>query len=174
MYVNILLIRCIDVTSRVALLDNLLISQNAPILSDSPSYRCIFSSVTSSARWLWTLLTSTRWVTGWSHAHTNDDWFSDTVYPKEYAHGFCFAVLCCGYTMTDFPISIRLTSLALWQSNDCPVPAKRPWWIWINTSCEFIMNDCITTTKQSTTKPCASFLGYTVCAQMSKPWSTEH
>ena len=44
----------------------------------------------------------------------------DTVYPKKYAHGFCFAVLCCGYTLTDFPISIRLTSLALWQSYDCP------------------------------------------------------
>ena len=43
-----------------------------------------------------------------------------------------------------------------------PVPAKQPWWIWINTSCEFIMDDCITTTKQSTTKPCAYFLGYTV------------
>ena len=43
-----------------------------------------------------------------------------------------------------------------------PVPAKQPWWIWINTSCEFIINDCITTTKQSTTKPCAYFLGYTV------------
>ena len=42
------------------------------------------------------------------------------------------------------------------------VPAKQPWWIWINTSCEFIMNDCITTTKQSTTKPCAYFLRYTV------------
>ena len=47
-----------------------------------------------------------------------------------------------------------------------PVPAKQPWWIWINTSCEFIMNDCITTTKQNTTKPCAYFLGYTVYA----PW----
>ena len=46
-----------------------------------------------------------------------------------------------------------------------PVPAKQPWWIWINTSSEFMMNDCITTTKQSTTKPCAYFLGYTVwCA----------
>ena len=42
------------------------------------------------------------------------------------------------------------------------VPAKQPWWIWINTSCEFIMNDCITTTKQSTTKPWAFFLGYAV------------
>ena len=48
----------------------------------------------------------------------------DTVYPKKYAHGFCFAVLCCGYTLTDFPISIRRTSLALWQSNDCPSASK--------------------------------------------------
>ena len=47
-----------------------------------------------------------------------------TVYPKKYAHVFCFAVLCCGYTLTDFPISIRLTSLALWQSNDCPSASK--------------------------------------------------
>ena len=44
-----------------------------------------------------------------------------TVYPKKYAHGFCFAVLCCGYTLTDFPISIRLTSLALL---DCPSASK--------------------------------------------------
>ena len=48
----------------------------------------------------------------------------DTVYPKKYAHGFCFAVLWCSYTLTDFPISIRLTSLALWQSNDCPSASK--------------------------------------------------
>ena len=47
-----------------------------------------------------------------------------TVYPKKYAHGHCFAVLCCGYTLTDFAISIRLTSLALWQSNDCPSASK--------------------------------------------------
>ena len=46
-----------------------------------------------------------------------------------------------------------------------PVPAKQPWWIWINTSCEFIMNECVTTTKQNTTKPCAYFLGYTVTNQ---------
>ena len=49
-----------------------------------------------------------------------------------------------------------------------PVPAKQPWWIWINTSCEFIMNECITTTKQSTTKPCAYFLGYTVASCLSE------
>ena len=59
-----------------------------------------------------------------------------------------------------------------------PVPAKQPWWIWINTSCEFIMNDYITTTKQSTTKPCAYFLGYTVSPPcqiwMSIKWSLEY
>ena len=53
-----------------------------------------------------------------------DDSHECTVYPKKYAHGFCFAVLCCGYTLTDFLISIRLTSLALWQSNDCPSASK--------------------------------------------------
>ena len=56
--------------------------------------------------------------------YTNMHTCCHTVYPKKYAHGFCFAVLCCGYTLTDFPISIRLTSLALWQSNDCPSTSK--------------------------------------------------
>ena len=51
-------------------------------------------------------------------------YISPAVYPKKYAHCFYFAVLCCGYTLTDFPISIRLTSLALWQSNDCPSASK--------------------------------------------------
>ena len=31
---------------------------------------------------------------------------------------------CCGYTLTDFSISIRRTSLALWQSNDCLSASK--------------------------------------------------
>ena len=52
-----------------------------------------------------------------------------------------------------------------------PVPAKQSWWIWINTSCEYIMNDCITTTKQSTIKPCAYFLGYTVSRDMCLEFS---
>ena len=61
-----------------------------------------------------------------------------TVYPKKYAHGSCFAVLCCGNTLTDFPISTRLTSLALWQSNDCPSASKATlmnmdkYFIWIH------------------------------------------
>ena len=65
-------------------------------------------------------------------------WLIHTVYPKKYAHGFSFAVLCCGYTLTDFPTSIRLTSLALWQSNDCPSASKATlmnmdkYFIWIH------------------------------------------
>ena len=76
----------------------------------------------------------TRRVALWYHGYNWDNvnrrivpkcaFMSCTVYPKKYAHGFCFAVLCCGYTLTDFPISIRLTSLALWQSNDCPNASK--------------------------------------------------
>ena len=93
--------------------------------------------------------------------HNMDD-DSHVSISQEICTWFCVAVLCCGYTLTDFPISTRLTSLALWHLTIAPVPAKQPWWIWINNSCEFIMNDCITTTKQSTTKPCAYFLVYTV------------
>ena len=59
-----------------------------------------------------------------TYAHVSCAPLWTTVYPKKYAHGFCFAMLCCGYTLTDFPISIRLTSLALWQSNDCPSASK--------------------------------------------------
>ena len=65
----------------------------------------------------------------------------------------CFVVV-IHWLVFPYPSGLLLTI--------APVPAKQPWWIWINISCEFIMNDCITTTKQSTTKPCAYFLGYTV------------
>ena len=71
----------------------------------------------------------------------------------------CFAVV-IHWLIFPFP-----SGLLHWHCGNltiAPVPAKQPWWIWINTSCEFIMNDCLITTKQSTTKPCAYFLGYTV------------
>ena len=76
-----------------------------------------------------------------------------------------FALLCF-VVVTHWLIFPYPSGLLHWHCGNltiAPVPAKQPWWIWINTSCEFIMNDCITTTKQSTTKPCAHFLGYTVC-----------
>ena len=75
-----------------------------------------------------------------------------------------FALLCF-VVVIHWLIFAYPSSLLHWHCGNLtidPVPAKQPWWIWINTSCEFIMNDCITTTKQSTTKPCAYFLGYTV------------
>ena len=71
----------------------------------------------------------------------------------------CFVVVIHGLI---FPYPSGLLHWHCGNLTIAPVPAKQPWWIWINTPCEFIMNDCITTTKQSTTKPCAYFLGYTV------------
>ena len=75
-----------------------------------------------------------------------------------------FALLCF-VVVIHWLISPYPSGLLHWHCGNltiAPVPAMQPWWIWMNTSCEFIMNDCITTTKQSTTKPCAYFLGYTV------------
>ena len=85
-----------------------------------------------------------------------------TIYPKKYAHGFA---LLCFVVVIHWLIFPYPSGLLHWHCGNptiAPMPAKQPWWIWINTSCEFIMNDCITTTEQSTTKPCAYLLGYTV------------
>ena len=76
-----------------------------------------------------------------------------------------FFALLCFVVVIHWLIFPYTSGLLHWHCGNltiAPVPAKQPWWIWVNTSCEFIMNDCITTTKQSTTKPCAYFLGYTV------------
>ena len=96
-------------------------------------------------------------------------WIS-TVYPKKYAHGFCFAVLCCGYTLTDFPISIRLTSLTLWQSNDCPSANKATlmnmdkYFKWIH--CERFHNH----NKAKHNKTVCIFLGIYCNYLISKVW----
>ena len=77
-----------------------------------------------------------------------------------------FALLCF-FVVIHWLIIPYPSGLLHWHCGNltiAPVPAKQPWWIWINTPCEFIMIDCITTTKQSTTKPCTYFLGYTVAA----------
>ena len=65
-----------------------------------------------------------------------------------------FALLCFGVVIhwLIFPYPSGLLHWHCGNLTIAPVPAKQPWWIWINTSCEFIMNDCITTTKQSTTQ----------------------
>ena len=99
--------------------------------------------------------------------HFLHDIQAHTVYPKKYAHSFCFVVV-IHWLIFPYP-----SGLLHWHCGNltiAPVPAKQPWCIWINTSCEFIMNDCITTTKQSTTKPCAYFLGYTVHYSIYTSW----
>ena len=127
----------------------------------------------------------TPWRPLWRHS-SNDDWrnwrnilahknnIRCTVYPKKYAHGFCFAVLCCGYTLTDFPISIRLTSLALWQSNDCPSASKATlmnmdkYFMWIHY--ERLHNH----NKAKHNKTVCIFLGiYCKCSQNSLSCQTE-
>ena len=88
-----------------------------------------------------------------------------------------FALLCFVVVIhwLIFPYPPGLLHWHCGNLTNAPVPAKQPWWIWINTSCEFIMNDCITTTTQSTTKPCAYFLGYTVClSEIAREMSASH
>ena len=98
-------------------------------------------------------------------------WYGFVQYIPRNMHTV-FAVLCFVVVIhwLIFPYPSGLLHWHCGNLTIAPVPAKQPWWIWINTSCEFIMNDCITTTKQSTTKPCAYFLGYTVGELMV--WST--
>ena len=95
------------------------------------SFTCV-DTICNNGTWL-TFIRATAWCSQTPLHYLNHVWLiineilwhsCSTVYPKKYAHGFCFAVLCCGYTLTDFPISIRLTSLALWQSNDYPSASK--------------------------------------------------
>ena len=98
------------------------------------------------------------------HEFPAASWINETVqYTPRNMHTV-FALLCFVVVIhwLIFPYPSGLLHWHCGNLTIAPVPTKQPWWIWINTSCEFIMNDCITTTKQSTTKPCAYFLGYTV------------
>ena len=86
-----------------------------------------------------------------------------------------FFALLCFVVVIHWLIFPYPSGLLHWHCGNltiAPVPAKQPWWIWINTSCEFILNDSITTTKQSTKKMCAYFLGYTV-SPMPGPWTLQ-
>ena len=109
-------------------------------------------------------------VVHWSWTHWG--WVVHIQYIPRNMHTV-FALLCFVVVIhwLIFPYPSGLLHWHCGNLTIAPVPAKQPWWIWINTSCEFIINDCITTTKQSTTKPCAYFLGYTVCiSTIYQPW----
>ena len=100
-----------------------------------------------------------------------DRWGNEYVLSRKWLQ-YCLAVLCsliqyiprnmhtvfallCFVVVIHWLIFPHPPGLLHWHCGNltiAPVPAKQPWWIWINTSCEFIMNDCITTTKKSTTK----------------------
>ena len=100
--------------------------------------------------------------------------FCDIQYIPRNMHSV-FALLCF-VVVIHWLIFPYPSGLLHWYCSNltiAPVPAKQPWWIWINTSFEFIMNDCITTTKQSTTKPCAYFLGYTVLSFRYRTYRNE-
>ena len=101
------------------------------------------------------------WVTHWGLSWTK--WLRFIQYIPRNMHTV-FALVCFVVVIhwLIFPYPSGLLHWHCGNLTIAPVPAKQPWWIWINISCEFIMNDCITTTKQSTTKPYAYFLGYTV------------
>ena len=98
----------------------------------------------------------------WPHCVKIDIWQLQYI-PRNMHTVF---VLLCFVVVIHWLIFPYPSGLLHWHCGNltiAPVSAKQPWWIWINTSYEFIMNDCISTTKQSTTKPSAYFLGYTVC-----------
>ena len=106
-------------------------------------------------------------------AHLQCVWMDPTSPPQQLLQYIprnmhtVFALLCF-VVVIHWLIFPYPSGLPRWHCDNltiAPVPAKQPWWIWINTSCEFIMNDCITTTKQSITKPCAYYLRYTVGCQ---------
>ena len=104
------------------------------------------------------------WINSYSHYFI---WMRSLIHTLQYIPRNMHTVfaLLCFVVVIHWLIFPYPSGLLHWHCGNltiAPVPAKQPWWIWINTSCEPIMNDCITTTKQSTTKPCAYFLGYTV------------
>ena len=122
-----------------------------PFIRGTTGHRCFSSQRASYAMLLW-ISCSTSSRVG-----------SDLQYIPRNMHTV-FALLCF-VVVKHWLIFPHPSGLLHWHCCNltiAPVPAKQPWWTWINTSCEFIMNDYITTTKQSTTKPCAYFLGYTV------------
>ena len=104
----------------------------------------------------------------WNHMKPLDDAIEYVQYIPRNMHTV-FAMLCFVVVIhwLIFPYPSGLLHWHCGNLTIAPVPAKQPWWIWINTSCELIMNDCITTTKQSTTKPCVYYLGYTVCRHLT-------
>ena len=70
----------------------------------------------------------------------------------------CFGVVRC---RSIYPYPSGLLHWHCGNLTIAPVPVKQPWRIWAYILFDFNMDYCITTKKQSTTQPCAYFMGYT-------------
>ena len=119
---------------------------------------------------------SSGWVSSWQylirmtfgHCSMSSEWHIIQYIPRNMHTVFA---LLCFVVVIHWLIFPYPSGLLHWHCGNLtivPVPAKQTWWIWINTSCEFIMNDCITTTKQKHNKTVCIFLGIyctTICHQ---------
>ena len=76
----------------------------------------------SFKHWVWQYICMIRLVHCF-YTMVYKTWYTYSI-SQEICTRFLLSCVCCGYTLTDFPISIRLTSLALWKSNDCPSASK--------------------------------------------------
>ena len=98
-----------------------------------------------------------------------DNWKSYIQYIPRNMH--TVTALLCFVVVIHWLIFPYQSGLLHWHCGNltiAPVPAKQPWWIWINTSYELIMNDCITTIKHS--KTVCIFLGiYCSCIFLTQP-----
>ena len=86
-----------------------------------------------------------------------------TVYPNKYAHGF--VVLCFVVVMQSFIMNSHEVFIHIHQGCFAGIGAivRLPQCQWSKPDGYGKISQCITTTKHSKQKPCAYFLGYTVC-----------
>ena len=102
------------------------------------------------------------WKLFWNREKCYTDRLLDLQYIPRNMHSV-FALLCFVVVIhwLIFPYPSGLLHWHCGNLTIAPVPAKQPWWIWINflwIHYERLHNH----NKASTTKPCAYFLGYTV------------
>ena len=119
---------------------------------------CALNKLSSKRSWGWWFETPSCWL--WHHYN---GFRCELQYIPKNMH--TVLALLCFVVVMYWLIYPYPSGLLHWHCGNltiAPVRAKQPWWIWVNATCEFVMNDYITTTKQSTTKPCINILGYTV------------
>ena len=92
-----------------------------------------------------------------------------TVYPKKYAHGFvvlCFVVVMQSLIMNSHEVFIHIHQGCFAGTG---AVVRLPQCQWSKPDGYGKISQCITITKHSKAKPCAYFLGYSVCNEYSYP-----